>query len=122
MRFLADENIPHTAIESIRRAGHDVESIRESRPAAPDGDIAARAASDERTLITQDLDFGELVARRGLTVPLGVVLFCVRAGNRREVGRFIADTILARDNWAGFLWVVDQNRTRIIPFASHGNN
>ena len=122
MRYLADENIPRTTIETLRQAGHDVESIRESQPAASDDTIAAVAARTGRTLITQDLDFGEMVALQGLTVPEGIVLFRIRAGSRSEVGRFIADTILSRDNWGGFLSVVDQHRMRMISIADPGDD
>lgn len=73
------------------------------------------AAQDGRTLLTFDLDFGELVARQNVTVPAGIVLFRVRAGNRSDVSQFVVDTILAHSDWAGHLWIVEHDRIRSRP-------
>ena len=39
MRFLADENIEHPVVEALRSAGHDVASVADIAPGAPDEEV-----------------------------------------------------------------------------------
>src|SRR5436853_3589695 len=73
MRFLADENIPRVVIERLRAEGHDVISVAETKPSAPDQEILNVAEPDGRILITGDRDFGEMVVRQRLELR-GVLL------------------------------------------------
>ena len=75
MKFLADENFPRAALETLRKAGWDVVSIAESCPDISDDEVIFVCADQERVLLTFDKDFGELVFRRGLSAASGVVLF-----------------------------------------------
>jgi predicted nuclease of predicted toxin-antitoxin system len=65
MRFLVDESTGVAVVEYLRRIGHDTLAVAEAMPQADDRDIIVRAASEERVLITNDKDFGELVFRSG---------------------------------------------------------
>jgi predicted nuclease of predicted toxin-antitoxin system len=65
MRFMVDESTGAAVVEYLRRNGHDALAVAEAMPQADDQDIIARAASEERVLITNDKDFGELVFRSG---------------------------------------------------------
>lgn len=75
MRFLANENFPLPSAERLREAGHDVAAVIRDSPGAKDSDIMARAASEGRTILTFDRDYGELIYRLGLPAPPGVVYF-----------------------------------------------
>ncbi len=75
MRVLANENFPQKAVTASRGAGHDVLWVRTEMPGASDDEIIARAASENRLLLTFDTDFGELAYRRGLSPAAGVILF-----------------------------------------------
>jgi predicted nuclease of predicted toxin-antitoxin system len=75
MRFLANENIPMPSVRHLRQAGHDVAAIVEDSPGISDRDILARAASEQRYILTFDRDYGELIYRRGLPPPPGVIYF-----------------------------------------------
>jgi hypothetical protein len=61
MRFLADESCDFSVMRALRSAKHDVVAIAEVSPRAEDDDVRERAVSDERILITEDKDFGQLV-------------------------------------------------------------
>lgn len=63
MRFLADENCDARVIRALREAGHDVIAIAEQLSGADDIDVLALSVHDQRILITQDLDFCEMVFR-----------------------------------------------------------
>ncbi len=65
MRFLVDESTGAAVVEYLRRSGHDTLAVAEAMPQADDRDIIARAAREDRVLITNDKDFGELVFRSG---------------------------------------------------------
>ncbi|MEA3349724.1 MAG: DUF5615 family PIN-like protein [Chloroflexota bacterium] len=63
MRFLADECCDTALVEALRENGHDVLYVVESMRGTTDEKVLARAFSEERLLITEDKDFGELVYR-----------------------------------------------------------
>ena len=75
MRFIADENFPLPSVRRLAEAGHDVSAVIRDTPGAPDDDILARAAQQGRIVLTFDRDFGELIFRRNLPSPPGVVYF-----------------------------------------------
>lgn len=57
----------------LRAAGHDVVAVVESLPSADDDTIAAFARREQRAVVTEDYDFGEIAVRfSGL--PDGVIL------------------------------------------------
>lgn len=61
MRFLADESCDFAVVRALREAGHDVLAIREVSPRAEDSAVVDRAHREERVLLTEDKDFGQLV-------------------------------------------------------------
>jgi predicted nuclease of predicted toxin-antitoxin system len=73
VRWLADECIDTGSISHLRAAGHDVLYVAELAPSVSDAEVMARARIEQRILLTEDKDFGDLVFRRGLPVP-GIVL------------------------------------------------
>lgn len=75
MRFLADENVPGSAIRALRAAGYDVFAAAADASGAPDAALLARAVDEERVVVTFDRDFGELLFRTGSDAPPGVIYF-----------------------------------------------
>jgi predicted nuclease of predicted toxin-antitoxin system len=73
MGFLANENFPAASVRRLRAAGHDVAAVIETDPGAKDPVVLSLAARERRVLLTFDRDYGELIYRRGLPAPLGVV-------------------------------------------------
>lgn len=61
MKFLADECCDADMIASLRADGHDVLYIMEFKPGALDQEVLKKAFDEERILLTEDKDFGELV-------------------------------------------------------------
>jgi predicted nuclease of predicted toxin-antitoxin system len=78
MRFLADECFDARLIVALRDEGNDVFSVREMMAGASDTDILAHAYEEERVLLTEDTDFGELVFRFMLPT-VGVILLRLEA-------------------------------------------
>lgn len=80
MKFLVDENVESAVVKTLRELGCDVLYISEKHCGVSDDAVFELAATDNRILITNDTDFGEMVFRQG-KVLAGVVLM-----------RFMAET------------------------------
>ena len=79
MRFLADMAISLSTVVWLRDQGHDVTHLREEGlQRADDQDVLEKARTEDRTLLTLDLDFGYLMAISGQNLP-SIVMF--RLGN-----------------------------------------
>jgi predicted nuclease of predicted toxin-antitoxin system len=73
VRWLVDECVDAGLVSHLRAAGHDAVYMAEVAPRDSDAEVTARAQAEQRLLLTEDKDFGDLVFRRGQSVP-GVVL------------------------------------------------
>ena len=75
MRFLLDESADFRLAGFLTDLGHDVTAIaRDYPPSLPDDQVLQIAQHEQRILITNDRDFGELIVRERLP-HAGVVLF-----------------------------------------------
>jgi predicted nuclease of predicted toxin-antitoxin system len=91
VRFLIDECISARLASYLQDAGHDaVHVLQEGLGGAPDSEIMAEAARQQRVVISTDTDFGELLAQQSATTP-SVLLF----RRTRHDPRTLADTLLA---------------------------
>lgn len=70
MKLLADLHISPRTVTFLREQGHDVVRVTEVlSPKSSDEDIVTHAASTDRVILTQDLDFSALIALRGQSSP-----------------------------------------------------
>lgn len=83
MNFMADECCDQPLVEGLRADGHDVVYIREVMAGAEDAAVLQMAAEQERILLTEDKDFGELVVRLRLPA-FGIVLNTSQSGRQRR--------------------------------------
>ncbi len=75
MKFLADMGIAGGVVSWLRSRGHDALHLRdEGLQRLPNGKIFVKAAAENRTILTFDLDFGEIVALSGES-KVSVILF-----------------------------------------------
>ena len=73
MNFLADECCDALLVQGLRGDGHDVLYVKESAPGTDDRTVLQMAAIQQRVLLTEDKDFGELVVR--LKLPAYGIVF-----------------------------------------------
>jgi len=75
MKFLLDESADFPLASYLKTQGHDVTAIAHDYPhALKDREVLAVARREQRILITNDHDFGELIFRQQLPHS-GVILF-----------------------------------------------
>jgi predicted nuclease of predicted toxin-antitoxin system len=113
MKIFADENMEAGIVRLLRQDGQDVLYGAEILAAAPDRDVLQKAAAEQRVVITNDLDFGELVFHRKL-LSSGVVLLRLKARNLAEKLRLFAQhwpRVLA--HLPGTFVVVTNTRIRV---------
>ena len=93
MRFLADMGISPRSVERLRGLGHDADHLYEQGlERLPDTAILEKARSEGRVLLTHDLDFGELMAASGASLP-SVVIFRLRNMKPDRVDRYLDEII-----------------------------
>ena len=61
MRFLADESCDFNVVRALREAEFDVLAVVEVIPRATDARVIELAVVEDRVLLTEDKDFGQLV-------------------------------------------------------------
>jgi len=105
MRFLADESCDFAIVRALRAAGHDVVAVTERLPGAEDQAVIDLAVREERILLTEDKDFGQLVhASRG--GGRGVILLRYPVAARTHMPRRLynssvnEETRLPADSWS----------------------
>ena len=113
MKFLLDVCAASLRMQNALTAqGHNVLSALESNPRATDEELLALAMEENRILVTEDKDFGELVFVHRLPHPCIV----------RFVGMTVAEKVTAMREliehhaeamYEGALIVVTQRRVRI---------
>lgn len=63
MKFKTDENLPVEVAHLLRQEGHDALSVIDQQLAGrPDADVAVMCQSEQRALVTLDLDFSNIRA------------------------------------------------------------
>jgi predicted nuclease of predicted toxin-antitoxin system len=90
VRWLIDECVDARLAAVLRESGHDVVYMSEVAPRAADSAVMDRAHRENRLLLTEDKDFGDLTFRQARPVP-GLVLLRIDPGRRsQKVARLLA--------------------------------
>ncbi|MFQ6016365.1 MAG: DUF5615 family PIN-like protein [Anaerolineae bacterium] len=117
MKFLADECCDAGLVDALRSDGHEVLYAVETLRGATDDEILTRALAEDRILLTDDKDFGELVYR--LRRPAhGIVLLRFDVAERAlKVPRlrYLLDNYA--DRLSGTFVVLEANKVRFRPLT-----
>lgn len=93
MKLLANENFPYKSIFYLKDKGYDIVSIGMDNPSIKDVEIMAIAINDQRTILTFDRDYGELIFRHNYKPEKGVIYLRLDAYTPEEPG-LIVDNVL----------------------------
>ena len=108
MKFLVDSALSPVVADGLRSAGHDAVHTRDyGMAAASDEEIFARAAREDRSLISADTDFATLLALREKAKPSLILL---RRGPRRPALQ--VQVLLA--NLPAIAWLIEQGSIVVI--------
>jgi predicted nuclease of predicted toxin-antitoxin system len=117
VRWLVDECVDVSLVVQLRQMGHDVGYMSDIEPRATDSEVLRRAHEENRLLLTEDKDFGELVIRQARPVA-GVMLLRI-APERRSLKGMRLKAAIDRfgDALIGRYTVVEETRFRFRPLA-----
>ena len=115
MRVKLDENLPLQLARLFTESGHDAATVLdEGMGGATDSDFASVCLAEERTLVTQDMDFADIRAYPPEEYP-GIVVFRLTSQTRDDllqIGAKLIET-LSGSSPRGQLWIVEDLRLRI---------
>lgn len=115
MRFLVDQAVSWQVARDLTALGHDAVHTRDlALSQADDETILERARAEQRVIITQDTDFGGLLAMSGAAYP-SVILIRMRDGRPAAQARALAENLprLESDLQQGAVVVVQDEAIRI---------
>jgi predicted nuclease of predicted toxin-antitoxin system len=115
LKLKIDENLPSECAVLLSNAGFEADTVVDERLAgADDSVIANRCRADDRVLVTQDLDFGNVQAYPPLQ-HAGILVLRPKRQDKRTVLKLMPRIILALTNRkpARELWIVEPDRIRI---------
>jgi predicted nuclease of predicted toxin-antitoxin system len=113
VRFLADESCDFGVVRILRASGHDVLAVSEISPRLSDEDVALWARREDRVLLTEDKDFGQLVFASGQ--PSGtVILIRFPAGTRTALPPAVLEIVdRLAEQLSGTFTVIQPGRVRV---------
>lgn len=115
MNLLADENVDADIVAWLREEGHDVVWAAEKARRMSDSALLKLARSENRIMLTFDLDFGELIYRQG-ELSFGLLLMRFRAKLQKDRLRLLQRHWPAiESHLAGSYVVVSSRKIRVRP-------
>jgi predicted nuclease of predicted toxin-antitoxin system len=113
MKLLANENFPKKSVLYLRDKGFDVSSIGMDNPSIQDHAVMTIAIREDRTILTFDRDYGELIFKFNYRPKRGVIYLRLNEYKADEPGKIIEDLILKKEfNFDNALTVFDKNAIR----------
>ncbi|MEX1117300.1 MAG: DUF5615 family PIN-like protein [Terrimicrobiaceae bacterium] len=115
MRLLIDMNLSPEWVESLKESGLDaIQWARLGRANAPDHEIFAYARANGLAILTQDLDFSQILFETAASGPSTILLHLgdeLHPGIRQRVAGIILQC--RSEIESGALLVIDEQKTRL---------
>lgn len=116
MKFLANENFPLTSVRLLRESGLTIVAIAEEMAGAKDSAVLSRAVDEDLIVLTFDRDYGDLIFKLKMPVPLGVIYFRFDPDSPSEPSRRLIELLKIEGlKLEGKFTVVDRQRVRQRP-------
>lgn len=115
MNFKVDENLHDEVAVLLRQHGHDAVTVYDQHlQGGMDDDLADVCRNEGRVIVTQDLDFSNIL-RYPPQDYAGIVVFRLHNQSRPSVVAAISRLLplFATENLMGCLWIVDEVGMRV---------
>ncbi len=113
MKLLANENFPYKNIYYLKERGYDIRSIGMDNAGIGDSEIMTIAINEERTILTFDRDYGELIFRHNYKPEKGVIYLRLDEYEPEQPGLIIEEIMTNKEiDLSRALTVVDKNGLR----------
>ena len=113
MKLLANENFPIKSILYLKSKGFDISSIGTDIPSIQDHAVMTIAIKEERTILTFDRDYGELIFKNNYKPQGGVIYLRLDEYKADEPGKIIEELINKKEfAFDNALTVLDKNGIR----------
>jgi predicted nuclease of predicted toxin-antitoxin system len=122
LRLFIDANLSPVVAVRLREAGHDCIHVGDvGLLSAPDDEILARAAADDRVIISADADFGTLLALGNYPKPSFVLLRSADHLTPMDQGQLLAANLPAveAELAAGAIVTLARGRLRVRSLPVH---
>lgn len=119
MKLLANENVPIASVKILDKAGFDIKAIGEDFAGILDSEVMDIAIAEQRTIITFDRDYGELIFKKGYRPANGVIYIRWDIFSPNEPGEFLLE-LFKTDHiqFDGMLTVISENTIRQRRYSS----
>ena len=115
MRLLVDMPVSPRTAEFLRILGHEVVHIAELDMAqASDSEIIERAKAEGMTIVTEDLDYGTILAATGELEP-GVIILRVGNWTRKQIEHRLEQVFrqMPENSFRNAIAVMERHRVRL---------
>lgn len=118
MRLLVDQNLARRVATLLVEAGHDAVHVADrGLSRAEDDEVLALALAEDRVLVSEDTDFGALLARSGDRLPSFVLIRTAEPLTSDDQAALLVANLphAERDLEAGAIVVLGRGRMRVRP-------
>lgn len=113
MRLLANENFPLKSANILKAAGFDIKVVGVEFAGVTDREVMETAIREERTILTFDRHYGELIFRDGYRAPSGVIFLRWRQFGPEDPGKYLAQLLTSTEiDFSKALTVIDEDTIR----------
>ncbi len=102
-------------VDELKKLGYDIIWIAEENPSLDDISIFKIAQKENRILLTNDKDFGDIVFRQKL-VSSGIILFRIKGQDTREKIKLLTKVLVShKDRISKHFVVITKEKFRFTP-------
>ncbi len=113
MLLLANENFPLTSVIVLESAGYNIKYIGKDFAGILDSEVMEIAINENRTILTFDRDYGELIFKKGYKPLKGVIYLRWDDFQPNEPGEYLIELFKSEEiNFDGMLTVISENNIR----------
>jgi predicted nuclease of predicted toxin-antitoxin system len=93
MKLLANENFPMASVQYLLSKGFDITAVGTDNMSVSDKEVMEIAIREERTILTFDRDYGELIFKYAYKPQKGVIYLRLSQYTPEEPGKIIEELL-----------------------------